>query len=284
MKKLVSFFLSFALLVTLLVTGTTTCSAAVPYEKADTEGVHYFYNTADGDAILQADINNDKVLEDIALNGRSIIINGKTIKTYKKGTSLYMDVVTLKNGTSYLDIITRYNGKNTCGLYQVKKNSLTKKVDFTSLMNKKLLTGNAFVGTKTKSDIMQVSDVDGNNIYLNGYLHTKSLGQLEVMELKLNYKDGKFTTSKGEIRAYAYNSAGNNCKFTAKKKLTIYKEAGSSKKAFTIKTGKKFTIVKAKIINKNIHVKVYYNGKYGWIKLSTSSKAFVKTKAANVNQ
>lgn len=285
MKKLVSFLLSLILIAALLITGTTACSAAVPYEKADTEGVYYFYNTADGDAILQADINNDKVLEDIGLDGRSIIVNGKTIKTYKKGTVLYMDIVTLKNGKSYLDICTRYNGKTTSGLYQLtKENALTKKADFTTLVNKKLLTDNTFVGTKTKYDTFQVSDVDGNDLYLTGSLYTKSLGQLKIMELKMNYKDGKFTTSKSEFRAYAYNSAGRNCKFTAKKKLTIYKAAASSKKAFTIKTGKKFTIVKAKIINKNIYVKVYYSGKYGWMKLSTGSKAFVKTRAAYVSK
>ncbi|MBR0398099.1 MAG: hypothetical protein IJI10_07485, partial [Eubacterium sp.] len=54
--------------------------------------------------------------------------------------------------------------------------------------------------------------------------------------------------------------------------ITVYKKAGSTKKAgFKIAARKKFTIKKAAIVKKNIYVQVKSGGKTGWIKLGKSN-------------
>lgn len=212
----------------------------------------------------------------------ALYVNGKKIKTWNT-TLPGINIVTVKK-VSYLEISTEVSmGKTSCGLYQVKKGKLKKILDYSSLVNKKLLINNKFIYTGYAWDMMWVESVKGNTLTVNYSLGTKSLGQIKIRGLKMTYKSGKFTLSSKAANASASIMGENGLTtgtFTAKKKITVYKSAGSSKKSFTLKKNKKFTITKAVIKKKNIYVKVKTSaGKTGWLTLSTSSTPYVKARA-----
>ncbi|MBQ9062000.1 MAG: hypothetical protein IJ121_04100 [Eubacterium sp.] len=168
-----------------------------------------------------------------------------------------------------------------CGLYQVKNNKLKKILDYSSLFNKKTLLQNDFADTGTECSYLEARKVKGDTIYFGGTLATKSVGQVNFDGLKVKYKNGKFTVSTAAAKAVSAPRDKDGqlvSYFTAKKKITAYKEAGSSAKAFTIAKGKQFKITKMKVLNKQIYLRVRTKaGKLGWIKSGKAQLVTVRT-------
>ncbi|MBR0398227.1 MAG: hypothetical protein IJI10_08140 [Eubacterium sp.] len=211
-------------------------------------------------------------------------VNGKRINKWEfmDGKWAWVTVVSA-GGKDFLEIETDDWRALTlkCGLYQVKNNKLKKILDYSSLFNKKTLLQNDFADTGTECSYLEARKVKGNTIYLGGTLATKSVGQVNFSGLKLKYQNGKFTLSTATAKAVSTPRDKDGklvSYFTAKKKITAYKEAGSSAKAFSIAKGKQFKITKMKVLNKQIYLRVRTkSGKLGWIKSGKSKLVTVRT-------
>lgn len=240
----------------------------------------------DSDATYnKADITGDGTADQITISqsDSSIVlkVNSETIAKWDSEDEIVSFQIVTAGGKSFLEINTENYAKGitSCRLYTVKNNQLEKALDYSTLLNNKILTKGKFVCTDKGIDYITASKTSGNTIYLTASLYTKSLGYIKVSNLKLNYKSGKFALNKAagtaSFRIMNTTTGKVITKFTAKKKLTAYKAAGSSKSKFKVKKGKTFTIKKGAVVKKNLYIQIKYSGKTGWLKLGTSN--FVKT-------
>ena len=287
--------LSMCILSGLLCLGIAAASPA-PAQAAEKIGNGVYYlDTSDAWNTMQdsytADITGDGKADTIrticSKSSTRLVVNGKNIKSWSSKNALEIRVVTLSGKKSFLDISSYCRGgKNTCGLYQVKKNKLSKVLDYTSLVNLKQLTSNSFVFTDKLNNILYAQKVRGNTIYLNARFGTKNLGQVDVDNLALSWNGKKFTLKTTAVSARAqligtwekpYSS------YTASKKIQTYKAAGSSKKSIAISKNTAFTIQKLAVVKKNFYILAKTKaGKTGWIKLDTSNNAIVKLRSSTL--
>lgn len=268
--------------------GATTQAAT----KLD-NGVYELNTRADGsaekDTLTSVDITGngkkDKIETETTNVEIELKVNGKIVGMYLTGNT-NIHVVTLSK-KSFFEITTHEKGdKINCGLYTMKKNKLTRVLDYKKLVNLKQYVKNNFITSNNCWGGFEATKVKGNTIYLRGWFGTKSLGQVNAFNLPLTYSGNKFTLKKTAVNAGSgliFDNSGNFSRtFTAAKKIQAYKSAGSSRKAFAIQKNGKFTVNKLAIVKKNIYVQVKSGNKTGWIKMSTSSKRLVKTAAFSV--
>lgn len=248
-------------------------------KKAGTTTEEVFVIDENGDNVYNDDgtmKTEKKAVPYYTETGRSLKVNGKTVKTWKDsdsiGISLY--AITLGNGKTFLQIgksktNTRW-GITYSKLYTVKKNKLKTVASYKKLFNTKVLnTKNGFDESE-----LEPEKIKGNTIYFNVSLDTKAMENLYAKTfngvtksfIKLKYKGGKFKVQTAAMKV--------NCGAlpiytrTAAKKIKTTKKVGSSKKGVTIAKGKTFRVLKLSVVKKNFYVQVKAsNGKTGWVKL-----------------
>lgn len=220
----------------------------------------------------------DVVAMDVTDTSMTLKVNNKVLKSWNTTKEIASAKIVTVAGKSYIELNEENYTKNTTksGLYLVSGGKLKTAVDYSKLLNKKLLEKNKFVVTGNGLDRMTVSKVKGKTLYLDASLYTKSLGYFKISSLQMKYSGGKFKLSekagKTSFLLLDMKTGTQYKEFTAKKAITVYKKAGSTKKAgFKIAARKKFTIKKAAIVKKNIYVQVKSGGKTGWIKLGKSN-------------
>lgn len=233
------------------------------------------------DSYSKADITNDgkadKIETECTPDEIDLKVNGQIVRSWLAG-QVNVSVVELSK-KAFLEITTyENNNKVTCGLYQIKKNKLTRVFDYKKLVNLKQYVSNDFT-TYAYYDTFEVMKTKGDTVYLKGRMGTKSLGQIYANGLQLVF-DGKTFALKtsaapAEVTAISY-SKGFSKTFISAQKIQAYKAAASSKKAFTIAKKTKFNIQKLAVVKKNIYVQIKTStGKTGWIQLTTSDKKLV---------
>ena len=234
------------------------------------------------DAYSQLDVTGDGAKDVVAMDvtdtAITLKVNDQVLKTWNRSNATASAKIVKVAGKSYIELNEEdyTNNISKCGLYLVSGGKLKKAVDYSKLLNKKLLEKNKFITTADGYDMITVSKVKGKKLYLNASLYTKSLGYFKINNLQMKYIGGKFKlTEKAGKTSFLLLDMKTGTKyqeFTAKKSVTVYKKAGSSKKAgFKIAANKKFTIKKAAVVKKNIYVQVKSGGKTGWMKLGKSN-------------
>lgn len=271
-------------------------TAAAPAQAATKVGNGvYSLDTSDAWTVMDdsysADVNNDGKKDAIqtfcSSSSTRLTVNGRTMKSWSSKNALSIKVVSLGK-KSFLEICTyQYGGKNTCGLYQVKNNKLSRVLDYSTLVNLKQLTSNKFTYTSTLNNMLSAEKVKGNTIYLNCRFGTKNLGQIDADYLPLSWNGKKFVLKTTAVSARPQLIGTWEKPFTAytaSQKIQTYKTAGSSKKGITISKNTSFTLQKLAVVKKNFYVLVKTKaGKSGWIRLNTSTKAFVKLRSTTLS-
>ena len=263
------------------------------YTKAG-NNVYEMNTRSDGafqkDTLTSIDITGngkkDKIETETTRAEIELKVNGKIVGMYLTGKT-NIQVIKLSK-KSFFEITTYEKGnKINCGLYEMKKNKLTRVLDYKKLANLKQYVKNNFITSNGCWGGFQAMKASGNTIYLRGWFGTKNLGQVNAFYMPLSYSGKKFALKSTAATADAgYIPPSKNesftRSFTAAQKIQTYKAAGSSRKAFAIKKNARFSVKKLAIVKKNIYVQVKSGSKTGWIKLNTSGKRIVKYAAISI--
>ena len=193
--------------------------------------------------------------------GMRVLVNGKQVYAlndfyFYLQTKLY----TLDNGKPflYIDATSDDYGVTACGLFRYQSGALKQVVDFHKVALK--------CGEGQGADVK----VKGNTFIADYGLETYSFSQARV-RYYYKYTNGtlKRTSSIGSFWEIGFKTAPRS--LTTRIKLTAYKSQTSDRKAFTIPAGKSIRIDKC-YWNKNyMRFRVWYNGRYGWVKAATST-------------
>ncbi len=198
--------------------------------------------------------------------GVKVYVGGKKVASIKGKEgyfTLYAKLYTLKNGKVFLYLYGEAFNMycDFAGLYQYKSGTFKKVADLYGLLSK---YGISYGGTVYK--------VSGNSLTVRFNLDSYSTG-FSCIEYVYTWKSGKLTQASYGTYKYAYTITSSGTKNTTRlrvnKRLTAYKSAGSSKKAFTLKKGNYVTISRCQIVKGNMYIRVKYNSKYGWVKALT---------------
>lgn len=186
-----------------------------------------------------------------------VFVNGKVVFQQKRNYSPIwkMSLIKLENGKVFFDISSTISSDDDCihQLYLYKNNKLKSVYNFQRYFDK--------YADYYFADIVKVS---GNTLKMSVYAQFYTTGSVWY-NMNISYKDGVFkrTSSKFDPN---YKEMSRKNKWTAARKIKVYKNVGSKKIAYTLKKG---NVVKLnKIICKNN--KVYFqvkksNGKTGYI-------------------
>lgn len=212
----------------------------------------------------------------------SVTDNGKTVTTTLKDKNIrYRDradlaVVTLDSKHVYLNISVDgpndYTDFNKLYKYNSKSGKLS------SVKN--LLRSEATISSCT------ISSVTSDCIVVTYYCQPATTGRLNF-NLTYILKNGTFRLKSATVSA---NSVLGSCtypgdgmeKYYAKnqfktcKKLTFYKKAGDTAKAFTVASKKFVTLKKLKLYKGNIYGQFQYNGSLGWRKITVNPYDYSK--------
>lgn len=194
--------------------------------------------------------------------GLRVSVNGKQVYAlsdiyFYLQTKLY----TLDNGVPflYIDATSDDYGVTACGLYRYQSGALKQVIDFHKVARK--------CGVGQRADVRWVK---GNTLTVDYFVNAFSFS-ISKVRYYYRYTNGslKQTSQIGTFQSINFKSAPRS--LTTRIKLTAYKSQTSGQKAFTIPAGKSIRIDKC-YWNKNyMRFRVWYNGRYGWVKAATST-------------
>lgn len=166
----------------------------------------------------------------------------------------------LRNGKSFLslDPCGGWQTYGNGGLYQWRSGVLKRVVPYSSLIPK-------VYGRWAGLSALKVS---GNKLVLRPCLSTRTIGRA-LFDFTYVCKSGTLKLASKTIaikKIYAENSTSAHKKFSAQKKMAVYKSKSCKAKKFTIKKGQKVQFRKLYVSGKTVLFQVKANGKTGWIR------------------
>ena len=220
------------------------------------------------DKVYQYDVNEDgltdkvkvKVVnnEDEEYSGvLKIYVNEDIVFEQKRNQDpvWYVQLIRVENGKVFFDIFSTIASDDACmhQLYSCQNGKLKSVYNFQKYYNK-----------YADYYLVNIVKVSGNTIKTSVMAQFYVTGRLQF-DMKVIYKDGTFKRTSSSF-APKYTSEGRKNKWTVNRKIKVYKKAGSTKLAYTLKKG---NVVK---LNKVVYKgnKVYFqvkksNGKTGYI-------------------
>ncbi len=248
----------FALLLMLCLVPSQSVDAANPTKK--TLKLDKTYKSYDITGDQKADTIKIKTKQDEygCISKVSIVINGKTLYTYKENV-LYPDaeLYTLKNGMPYLHFCVTMDGpySDVDVLFQYKSGKLKKVIDLCKIEKK--------FGTPQPDTKISVS---GNTVKVKFSVNSYTTSQT-TFTYKYKYKNGSLKRTSNKTSTFSLNMGRGKKKFTTNKKLTVY-SSPTSKKTKTLAKGTKLKITQ--IYQKGSQMYMKYKTtktkKTGWIK------------------
>lgn len=218
--------------------------------------------------VYQEDVNGDGVTEQIEVkivnNGDreysgvlKIYVNEEVAFEQKRNPDPVWNVklIRLENGKVFFDIYSTIVSDDACihQLYSCQNSKLKSVYNFQKYYNK-----------YADYYLVDIVGVSGNTIKTSVMAQFFVTGSIRF-DMNVIYKDGKFNRTSSSF-VLKYKTADRKNKWTANRKIKVYKKAGSKKLAYTLKKG---TVVK---LNKIVYKgnKVYFkvkksNGKTGYI-------------------
>lgn len=186
-----------------------------------------------------------------------IKINGKTaFRSEKLYDDLYTEVSYIKLSSGDLFLWLCASGANDDPqidtIYQYDKSSgqLKKALELDSILGRKG-ADHIYTSITTKDNTLRVKY--SGQMIAAGYVGFTYIYQ---------YEDGKFTLKPDTAKITSKWHKGD---FTAKKKITFYKKAGSKKVSFRIKKGTTVQLKKVKLYKNAYYLQFTYGKKTGWI-------------------
>lgn len=229
-------------------TANVTVKPDVVYSKYDVTG------DGKADAIKVKIVDNKDEQESATMQ---LLVNDKMVFQQKREINPNWNVklIKLANGKVFFDISSTISSDDDCkhNLYIYKNGKLNSVYDFQKYNNK--------YADYFFADIVKVS---GDTLKTNVSAQFYTTGRIQY-NLNLNYEEEKFKITSNTFSPN-YKAMSRKNKWTAERKITVYKKAGSKKVAYTLKKG---DVVKLnKIIYKNN--KIYFQvkkskGKTGYI-------------------
>lgn len=220
------------------------------------------------DKVYQYDVDGDGVVDQIKMkivynNDSSysrvlkIFVNDVKVFQQKRVQDPVWDIrlIRLQNQKVFFDIFSTICSDDACmhKLYCLQNGKLKSVYDFQKYYDR--------YADYYLTDIAKVS---GNTIKFSTMAQFFVTGSIRY-DINITYKDGKFKRTSNAF-ALKYKTMGRKNKWTANRKIKVYKKAGSKKLAYTLKKG---NVVK---LNKVVYKgnKVYFqvkksNGKIGYI-------------------
>ncbi len=262
-KKILAFFIICMLLITGISFGNNSlCTddvyAATP--KTIFDSVKTMSSTVNID--LTGDGKKEKVKFRATENRYTSIatfrinVNGKNALTLKSlGYSVKVNYLKLSTNNIYLYIVDCYENDDPTidAIYRYNQN--TQKLD-------RILTLETVNCNKGVCHIYSTVKTSKNTLKVTYMGQMDATGYITwVYDYKL--KNGKFVLKNTTAKVISKWHKG---KFVVNKKITFYKKAGSTKKAFTIKPGTAVKLQKMKLLNKTYYLQFKYGKKIGWIK------------------
>lgn len=218
--------------------------------------------------VYQYDVNEDGVTDQIEVRCVSnkdqahsgvikVLVNSTVVFQQKRieDPVWYVRLIRLQNQKVFFDIYSTISSDDACmhQLYCLQNSKLKSVYDFQKYYNQ--------YADYYLTDIAKVS---GNTIKISVMAQFFVTGSVRF-DMNFTYKDGKFKRTSNTF-ALKYKTMGRKNKWTANRKIKVYKKAGSKKLAYTLKKG---NVVK---LNKVVYKgnKVYFqvkksNGKTGYI-------------------
>lgn len=117
--------------------------------------------------------------------------------------------------------------------------------------------------------LVNIDKVSGNTIKTEVYAQFYTTGSIRF-DMNVNYKDGKFERASNTFTP-KYKMYNRKNKWTANRKIKVYKKAGSNKTAYTLKKGNVVKLNKIIYKNNKVYFQIKNNngkGKTGYIPAS----------------
>lgn len=186
-----------------------------------------------------------------------LFVNDKMVFQQKREASPYWSVslIKLANGKVFFDIYSTIGSDDACihQLYICKDDKLKSVYDFQKCYSK-----------YADYFSMGVVKVSGNTLKTSVQAQFFTTGKIQY-DMNLNYKNGKFIITSNKFTP-KYKEMCRKNKWTAEKKIKVYKKAGSKKVAYTLKKGNVIKINKIIYKSNKIYFQVKNSkGKTGYI-------------------
>lgn len=126
-------------------------------------------------------------------------------------------------------------------------------------------------------DGMEIAAVTDNGIVVSFYSQPPELGWI-FWERTYVWEEGKLKAESSEDYALRYAKS-----YVTDRKLKFYKTAGGKKKAFTLKKGKKVSLVGICVTKKKMYAQFRYGKKLGWLQINNPyEKVYKYDKNGNI--
>lgn len=195
-----------------------------------------------------------------AYDNLEIYVNGKK-QPLSTHLNYFFDakikLYTLENGKPflYIDAAGDNGDGHVCALFQYRSGSLKEVVDFSDFFGE-------YGGHKTG----EVVSVNKNSMKIRFYIMSFTTGPTQI-DFDYVYTDGtlKPKSTIGTHHSMRMLVNGTNRRGMAAKTIPVYRSAGGSSKAYTLRKGNVVTILRCKYEDGKMYIEVSYNGKKGWI-------------------
>lgn len=189
-----------------------------------------------------------------------VFVNNKKVfeQTREDSPNWHLRLIKLENGKVILDISSTIESNDACihQLYVCRDNKLKSIYNFQKYFEN--------YADYYSADVVEVS---GNTLKLtvNAQFYTTGSVKYDMKLCYINYKDGAFERASNGY-TLNYKEMNKRNKWTATRKIKVYKRAGSSNVAFTLKKKDVVTINKITFINNKVYIQVKNrSGKTGYI-------------------
>ena len=191
-----------------------------------------------------------------------VTVNGKTAVSYSNSTNkinrAIVSVVTLKNKQPFLWVdILDGKGNGFQRMYKYESGSFDK-----------MFSNGTMKRSNTSDQIITSISPENNKINVTFSLATTVTG-ITRLKYTYSYEDGVLERTSNTTTKLSYVTKDDGTYTTNKIKAAgtfkAYKTTSLKTKAFTVKTGKTFKPVAARLQGKKLLYKISYGGKTGWI-------------------
>lgn len=187
----------------------------------------------------------------------TIFVNEQVAFEQKREAGPYWNVnlIRLENGKVFFDIYSTILSDDACihQLYSCEDGKLKSVYDFQKYYAR---YGDYY--------LVNVEEVSGNAIKASVMAQFFTTGSIRF-DMTLRYEDGKFRTT-SDTFALKYEKGYRKNKWTANRKIKVYRTAGSKRRAYTLKKGNVIKLSKVVYKDHKVYFKIRNSkGKNGYI-------------------
>ncbi len=220
------------------------------------------YSTYDVNGDGAADTVKIKVKSDEQSSGETasmqVIVNGNVVFEHYRdfGPVWEVKLIRLANGKVFFDIQSTVGSDDDCihQLYTYQNGKFKSVYNFQK-----------YYAKYADYYLVDIENVSGNTIELSARAQFYTTGSIRF-NMNISYSDGKFELTSNTFAINYKEMYNQKNKWTAEKKIKVYKKAGANKFAYTLKKGNVAKLNKVVYKNNKVYFQVKNNkGKTGYI-------------------